>query len=137
MGLSDQRRHWIILYHWMDCIILSAGSYCIVGWIGSSRIGWIRKHWILCAGWSLAGWDGWTGWRVGGTGMGRTDISTRWNGSATMGAITGAPPLALEGRLAMGSGGCHQLRQCCKDAAYLCRRSKIIQIECTRIGTNT
>ena len=139
MGLSGQRRHWIILYHRLDYIVLSAGLYCI-GSIGSYLIGWIRKHWILCACWLLAGWDGWdgwTGWGVGGTGVVCTDVSTFQNGSATMGAGTGVSPLALEGRRSMGSGAWHQLRWCCKDAEYLYRRIKIIQIECTRIGTNT
>ena len=51
-----------------------------------------------------------------GTGVGRRGVSTRQNGSATMGAGTGVPPLHAE---------------------YLSQRSKIIQIECTRIGTNT
>ena len=69
-------------------------------------------------------------------GVGRTDVSTRWNGSATMGAGTGAPPLALEGRRAMRSVSWHQLCQCCKDGEYLCRISKIIQIECTQIRTS-
>ena len=71
------------------------------------------------------------------TGVGRTDVSTRRNVSAAMGDGTGAQPLALEGRRAMGSGGWHQLCRGCKDAEYLCRRGKIIQIECTQIGTNT
>ena len=53
------------------------------------------------------------------------------------GAITGAQPLDLEGRWATGSGGWHQLRLCCKGAEYLCQSSKIIQIGCTKIGTNT
>ena len=130
---------WIVLNCRMDRIVLSAGSYYIV-WIGSYRIVWIRKHWLLCAGWLLAGWDGWggwTGWGVGGTGVGQTEVSTRWNGSATMCARTGASPLALEGQQAMGNGGWDQLCRCCKDAEYFCWRSKIIKIECTRIRTNT
>ena len=49
-----------------------------------------------------------------GTGVGRTDVSTRRNGIATMGSGTGAQPLALEGRWAMGSGGWHQLCWGCK-----------------------
>ena len=135
----------------LDHIVSSAGLYRIVVWIvlyrrldsivsdgfGSYRIVWIRKHWILCAGWLLAGWYGWTGWGVGGTGVGRTVVSTCRNGSATMGAGTGAPLMALEGRRAMIIGGWHQLHHCCKEADYLCQRGKIIQIECTRIGTNT
>ena len=130
---------WIVSYCRLDRIVQSAGSYGI-GWIGSYRISWISKHWLLCAGWLLAvwdRWDRWTGWGVGGTGVGRTDVSTRRNRSATMGSGTGAPPLDLDGRRAMGSCDWHQLRRCCKDADYLCRRSKILQIECTRIGTNT
>ena len=109
----------------LDHIVSSAGFYRIVGWIASyrrldrivsaglDRIGWIRKHWLLCAGWLLAGWDGWdgwTGWGVGGTGVIRTEIINRRNGIATMGTGIGTPPLALEGRRAMGSGGWHQLR---------------------------
>ena len=49
----------------------------------------------------------------------------------------GDPPLALEGPWAVGSSGWHQLRRCCKGAGYLFQRSKIIQIDCTKIGTNT
>ena len=48
-------------------------------------------------------------WDVGGTGVGRMDVSRQRNGSATIGAGTGAPPLALEGRRAVGSGVCRQL----------------------------
>ena len=69
-------------------------------------------------------------------GMGRTEVSTRRNGSDTMVPGTGAPPLALEGQRVMGSGGWHQLRQGCKDAEYLSWRGKIIQIECTQIRTS-
>ena len=72
-----------------------------------------------------------------GIGVGRTEVSTRRNRSDTMVTGTGSPPLALEGQRVMGSGGWHQLRQGCKDAEYLSWRGKIIQIECTRIGTNT
>ena len=130
---------WIVSYCRLDCIISPAGSDRIV-WIGLYHIGWIRKHWLLCAGWLLAGWEGWyrwTGWGIGGTGVVRMDVITRLNRSATMGSGTGAPTLALEGRQAMGSGGWHQLCRCCNDADYLCWRSKIIQIECTPIRTNT
>ena len=86
--------------------IVSAGSYRI-SWIVSYRLDRIRKHWLSCTGWLLAGWDGWdgwTGWDVGGTRVGRTDVSNRWNWSATMGSGTVAPPLALEGKRAVGSG---------------------------------
>ena len=134
----------------MGCIVLSAlssGSYffgwiisldCIVSycWIVSYCIGWIRNHWLLCTGWLLPGWDGYTGWGVGGTGVGRTDVSTRWNRSTTMGYGTGAPPLTLEGRQDMQSGSWHQLCWCYKYTEYLCRISKIIQIECTQIWTS-
>ena len=88
------------------------------------------------AGWLLKTrdeWNRWTWWGDGGTGVGRTNISRRRNGSSTMGAITGAPTLALEGRRAMRSGCWHQFRRCCKDEEYLCRRSKTIQIDCTQI----
>ena len=114
---------WIVLYYRLDHIVSSSGSYCI-GWVGSYCIGWIRKHWLLCAGWLLAGWDGWTGWGVGATGVGQTDVSTRRNGSATMGSITGAPPMALEGRWEVGSGGWNQLCSCCKVAEYFLRAEK-------------
>ena len=184
-----------IVSYRLDCIagsyrISCIGLYCIV-------FGWIRKRWLLRIGWLLPGWDGWdgwTGWGVGGTGVGRTDVSRRRNGRATMGAGIDAPPLALEGcrcagwllpgwdgwygwdgctgwgvggtgvgwtdvsrwrtrsatigartgapqlalgrRRAMWSGSWHELCQCCKDAEYLCQRSKIIQIECPEIRTS-
>ena len=102
----------------------------------NSTTWWISKHWLLRIGWLLTGWYWWTRWGVSGTGVGRTDVSRRQNGRATMGAGTGAPPLDLEGRRAMRSGRWYQLCQCCKDAEYLCRRSKIIQIECTEIRTS-
>ena len=99
----------------MGCIVLLAflaGLYHI-GWIVSLdrillagldrnilyRIGWIRKHRLLYTSWLLHGWygwDGWTVWGVVGARVRRTDVSTRRNGSANMGAGTGAPPLALE-----------------------------------------
>ena len=129
MGLSDQRRCWL------DCIGLSAGSYRI-GWIVLYRLDCIRKHWILRIGWLLPGWDGWggwTGWDVGGTGVGLTEFSRRQNGSATIGTGTGASPLALEGRQAVGSGGWHQFYLCCNGEEYLCRSRKTIQIDCTQI----
>ena len=40
-----------------------------------------------------------------GMGVGRMGVSTRLNGSATMGARTGAQQLDLEERRAVGSGG--------------------------------
>ena len=95
---------------------------------GSRYAGWLLPTWD--------GWEGWTGWGVGGTGTGQTNVSTRRNGGATMGAGTGAPPLALEEQRAMRSGSWHHLYRCCKDVDYLCRRSKIIQIDCTQIRTS-
>ena len=91
---------------------------------------WLVSAWMGQMDWMGHWWDG------GGTGVGRANVSTRWNGSATMGTGTGAPPLALEGRRAMRSGSWHQFFRCCKDAEYLCWRSKIIQIECTQIRTS-
>ena len=120
---------WIVLYRWLDRII-SAGLDCIVlavsyriGWIVSYWMGCIRKHCLLCAGWLLAGWDGWTGWDIGGMGVVCTNVSRRLYGSGTIGTGMGAPPLALEGRQAVGSGSWYQLRWCCKGADYLCQRS--------------
>ena len=129
---------WILLACRLDHIVL-AGSYCI-GLIVSYRLDCIRKHWLLCDGWLLAGWYGWdgcTGWDVGGTGMGCTDFSSRWNRSATIGAWNQVPPLDLEFRWAMVSVDWHQLHRWCEGAEYLCWSSKIIQIDCTQIGTNT
>ena len=109
MGLE-----WVVSYY---LVALSAGLYCIgwivymdrivsaglagldwLDWIGSYRIGWMRTHWIVCIGWLLLEWDGWTGWGVGGTGVGRTDVSAFRNGRA----VTGAPPLALKGSRCAG-----------------------------------
>ena len=70
-------------------------------------------------------------WELVGPRVGQTDVSTRRNGSATMGAGTGAPSFALEERRSMGSGGWRQLHRCCKDAEYFFWKRKIIQIECT------
>ena len=86
------------------CIVLSALLLCLLDhivlagldqldWIGLYRSVWTRTHRILCIGWLLLGWDGWTGWGVGGTGVGRTVVSVCRNGSTG----TGAPPLDLEG----------------------------------------
>ena len=58
-------------------------------------------------------------------------------GPTLAGAGTGAPPLALERRRAVGSGGWQKFCRCCKDVDYLCRSSKMIQIDCTKIVTNT
>ena len=89
-----------------------------------------------CDGLLLPTWYGWTVWVIGGTGVVQTKVSTRRNGSATISSGKGAPPLALEGRRAMQSGSWHQFCWCFKDAEYLCRRSKIIQIECAQIQTS-
>ena len=64
----------------------SSGSYrmdCIGIDIGFARI----NGFYALAGFLLSGWDGWTGWDVGGM-----------EGQTLAGAGTGAPPLALEGR---------------------------------------
>ena len=67
-------------------------SYCIIS-DGSGNIGF-----YALAGYCLDGKDETDGldWVVGGTGVGRTDISTRRKRSTTMGDGTGAPLLALE-----------------------------------------
>ena len=115
LGGSLQRRLWLDR---IGLIVLagSSGSY----WL--DRIGWIVLVLVLVllgengsyklAGLLLAGWDGWTKWGVDVTGVGRTDVSTNWNKSATMGAGTGAPLLDLEGWMAIGSSGWNQLRRC-------------------------
>ena len=82
---------------------------------------WLVYYW-------LDGTDGMDGTLVGRGGM---------EGPMLAGTGTGAPPLALEGRQVVGSGGWHQFHRCCKGADYLCQSSKIIKIDCTKIGTNT
>ena len=80
MGLSDHRRQWIILYHRLDCIVSSAGLYCIVGWIVSYRLDWIVSYQLDqetldFMGWLVTVWMGrmghmdWMGrcWDEGGT----------------------------------------------------------------------
>ena len=119
----------------MDCIGLVVSD----GLSGSHRldsIGWILSVLVLgllgktcfyaLGGLLLAGWDGWTGWDVGGMEV-----------PALAGAGTGAPPLDLQERKAVGSGGWNQLRRCCKGAKYFCQSGKIVQIDCTKIRTNT
>ena len=69
--------------------------------------------------------------------MGRWWDEGGMEGTSLAGAGRGAPPLAHEGWQAVGSGGCHQLRRCCKGTEYLCQSIKIIQIHCTQIRTNT
>ena len=74
-----------------------------IGWIGLDQIVSYRLDEYtldLCTGWLLIGWDGWdgwTGWGIGGMGVGQTDVSTCQNGSATVGAGAGSPPLDIEG----------------------------------------
>ena len=92
-----------------------------IGWLVTANKGQMGRM-DLMGRW----WDG----------VGRMNVSRRRNRIATMGSGTGAPPLALEGRRAMQSVGWHQLCRCRKDAEYLFRRSKIIQIECTQIRTS-
>ena len=141
MGSSLQRRSWldriglIVLAgssgsYRLDHIssIVLAGSY----WLDHIGIGlgFARKNWILCAGWFDTGWMGhmeWMGRWWDGGGMEVTTLA---------GSGTGAPPLDLEVWRTVGSGGWYQLRWCCKGAEYLCRSSKIIQIDCTKIRTN-
>ena len=86
---------------------------------------------LACKNWLATVWKGQAnqmgrGWDRGGM-----------EGPTLDGSGTGAPPLALEGQRAAGSGGWHQLCWCCKGAEYLCQSTKIIQIGCTKIGTNT
>ena len=57
---------------------------------------------------------------VGPMGTGKYGWINGW-GLATR---TGVLPLDLEGRQAAGSGGCHQLRQCCKGTEYFCQSKK-------------
>ena len=104
---------------------------------GTGAPEWERHSWP--AGYreqGTNGTDGLDGALAGRGWDGRTNVSGCRNGSATVSAGTGAPPLALGGRRAMRSGSRHQFRRCCKDAEYLCRRSKAIQIERTQIRTS-
>ena len=88
---------WIVLAYRLDHIV-SAGLY---------RIVWISKHWIYAlAGYSLDGMDGLDGALVG----------RGWDGPKLAPAGTGAPPLPLEGKRSMVSGGWEKLRWCCKYA---------------------
>ena len=86
-------------------LIVSAGYYRFY-WLDriGIGIGFAIRNWILCAVWFANVWMGrW--WGGGGA-----------EGPALEGAGTGAPPLDLEGRRAVGSGGWHQLRRFCKGA---------------------
>ena len=98
----------------MDCIGLSTGLYRI-GWILSYRLDRIVSsrsyqekldfmRWMVC--YCLDGTDGLVGTLVG----------RGWYGTTLAGAGTEVPPLALEGRRAVGSGGWHQFRWSCKGA---------------------
>ena len=69
--------------------------------------------------------------------MGRWWDGVGMEGPMLAGAGRGAPPLALEGWQTVGSGGWYQLRWFFKGAEYLCWSRKIVQIDCTRIRTNT
>ena len=109
---------------WVFLVRGDTGSYHI-GWIVSGNTGF-----YALAGYWLNGTDGTDG--LDGTLVGRG-----WDGPTLAGSGTRAPPLDLEGRRAVVSGGCYQLSQCCKSAEYLCRSRKIIQIYCTQIRTNT
>ena len=59
--------------------IVSAGSYwldCIVWIVSVSFLGSLGETgFYALAGLLLAGWEGWTGWEVGGTGVGWRDQS--------------------------------------------------------------
>ena len=80
MGLSGQRRHWIILYHRLDCIVFLAGLDRIV-LSGSGNTGF-----NALAGYWLDGTDGLDGALVG----------RKWDGRTLAPAVMGAPPRALE-----------------------------------------
>ena len=113
----------IVSYCWLDRIVSDVLD-CIVS-DGSGNT-WFYE----LAGYWLYGTDGTDG-------LDGALVVRVWDGRTLAPAGTGVPPLDLEVRRAMGSGGWHQLRWCCNDAEYLCQRSKIIQIEYTRIRTNT
>ena len=110
---------WIVLAYWLDRIV-SAGSY--------------RISWIVSGNTGFDVLDGY--WLDGTDGLDRTLVGREWDGTMLAGSGTGAPPLDLEGRRAVGSGGWNQLRWRCKGAEYLCWIRKIIQIYCAQIGTN-
>ena len=118
---------WIVLdgSYQLDHIgqIVLAGLYRYRSWVCSEKMDFIR---CLVCYW-LDGTDGLDGKLVGRGWDGGTDVSRR---------RIGAPTLALEGRQEVGSGGWHQLPRCRKGAEYLCWSRKIIQIYCTKIGTN-
>ena len=124
---------WIVSSYWLDHIV-PAGSY---------RIGWIISYWldhIVLAGsyqdtlafmrWLICYW------LCGTDGLDGTLVGRGWYVPTLAGAVTGAPPLALKGKQAVGSGGWHQFCWCCKGVDYLYWSTKIIQIDCTKIKTN-
>ena len=134
--------------YWLDRIgwivwIVSAESYWLdcIGLIILARLYWLdyisvdlefsMRNWILCAGWFAIGWMGWL------DRMGRWCDVGGMEGSTLAGARTGAPPLSLEGRKTVGSCDWYQLSHCCKGAKYFCWSTKIIQIDLTKIRTNT
>ena len=79
MGLSVQMIHWIILYHRLDCIVLSAGLDRIVS-AGSGKTGF-----YALAGYCQYGTDGADG-LVGAL------VGRGWYGPTLAPAGTGAPP---------------------------------------------
>ena len=85
---------------------------------------------IVSAGLGKTGFDALAGYCLDGKdvtdGLDGALVGQGWDGRTLGPAGTGAPPLDIEGRRAMRDGSWHQLCQCCKDAEYLCRRSKII-----------
>ena len=117
--------------YWPDHIrwIIFAGSYRLdcIGMV----FGFAMINFLLFSGWFVTGC------------MVRIDWMGRWRDRGGMevptlaGTVTGAPPLSLEGRQVVRSGGWHQLFRCFKGAEYLCCSRKIVQIDCTQIGTNT
>ena len=114
MFISDQIILWIISYHRLDFIVSSVLDRIVSA--GSGNTGF-----YALAGYWLDGTDGTDG-------LDEALVGRGWDGPTLSTAGTGAPPLALEGWRAMGSGGWYQLRRCCKDAECLCRRNKIIKI---------
>ena len=113
---------------------LSEETLYRIGWIlwvsvflGSlGETGFLFTGWYEEIGFLLARWDGLIWW--GGGGM---------EGPKLAGSGTGAPPLNLEGRKNVGSGGWHQLLWCCKGAEYLYQSSRTIKIGRTQIVTTT
>ena len=79
MCLSGQRTHWIILYHWLDFIVLSVGLDLIVS-AGSGNTGFYAPD-----GYWLDGTDGTDGLDVALVGRG-------WDGRMLAPAGMGAPP---------------------------------------------